>query len=168
MDQGRTSLESAFLADQQVLTRGFDELLRALETDDLDLAVQVAGRLDREAGSHVEFEEEVLYPLAAGARGGVEAESLVHEHGLALEAISRLSAMAAGDELTSQLRRWLIERVQIGRDHAVRFGSLSSHLTTLDDIRKRELLERFETYRKRGRSWREYASSSMDDFLKSE
>jgi hemerythrin-like domain-containing protein len=58
----KSSLERTFVEDHKHLTRGFSEILKALDADDWERASHLADELDRLVGSHIEFEERFLYP----------------------------------------------------------------------------------------------------------
>ena len=55
-------LQTAFVDDHQTMTRGYVDLLEAIQSRDFALASQTAARIDELAGPHIEFEEQCLYP----------------------------------------------------------------------------------------------------------
>ncbi len=148
------SLRDAFVEDHRHLTRGLNRLLKTLRAGDVESGVQIAEELDRTAGPHIQFEEEVLYPEIARTRGSEFTGRLYDEHGQALRAIRTLLD-ADPEELPASAREQVIQDAQTGLDHAVSCGTLLSHLTTLPEEIQERLLGRLMELRREGRRWSE-------------
>ena len=83
-------LERAFIDDHQELSRGYREIVEAIEQDDHELAANIATRLDQVAGPHIEFEEHCLYPEVARSRGEEYVERLYREHADTVETLTEI------------------------------------------------------------------------------
>ncbi len=147
------SLSDAFLEDHQHLTRGLSATLDALEKDDLPGAVRLADELDRRAGPHIEFEEEVFYPEVAKSRGPDYVAQLHREHDSGRVAINRLLGNRTRERLEPEERTRIVAGLHEALDHAVSCGTLLSHVTTLDPARQQEVLEQLLSYRRKGHRW---------------
>ncbi len=148
------SLRNAFIEDHRHLTQGLNRLLKALRADDFEEGIAIARELDRVAGPHIQFEEEVLYPEITRTRGTDFTDRLYDEHGTALQAIRTLLA-ANGGSLSPSTKAQVIEAAQTGLSHAVSCGTLLSHLTTLPEEMQERLLTRLQDLRADGRRWSE-------------
>ena len=159
MESGSSSvsLPDAFVEDHRVLTQGFAGILDALREGDLPTARRLAERIDREAGPHIEFEERFLYPIVEQARGHDYAARLYQEHSVALDAICWLTAAEGPGPLEPAVEARVRRAAQTALDHAVSCGTLLSYLTSLDDVRQRDLLGELLELRRRGRRWRDLA-----------
>lgn len=150
----RTTLETEFLADHKKMTRGFRDLIKALEADELSEAFRLAEELDFAAGPHIEFEEHVLYPEVEGARGDEYGANLRHEHQVARSALRFL--LEHGDKpIRAEDKARVIQQLRIGFEHAVACGSLLSHLTVLDDAAQQSMLKKLREYRDQRLRWTE-------------
>ncbi len=154
MHEHSSSLRDAFVEDHRHLTRGLNRLLKALRGGEMGEAKRIAAELDRVAGPHVQFEEEVLYPEISRTRGSEFTGKLYDEHSQALRAIRTL-LKANGESLPEAARRQLIADAQTGLDHAVSCGTLLSHVTTLPEPLQDRLLGRLLELRREGRRWSE-------------
>ncbi len=144
-------LERAFIDDHQELSRGYREIVEAIEQDDHELAANIATRLDQVAGPHIEFEEHCLYPEVARSRGEEYVERLYREHADTVETLTEIEQHDGPlDAPTKQ--RWLAG-IQHGLDHAASCGTLLSHLSTLEPGRQKDLLDELNGYRKAARRW---------------
>ncbi|MFQ5741686.1 MAG: hemerythrin domain-containing protein [Acidobacteriota bacterium] len=155
MEKNRTTLADAFLSDHKVMTQGFHRILKALERNDLKGAVELARRLDRVAGPHIEFEEEILYPQIRRNRGRDYVSRLYREHQVALQGIQTLLQSPAGTALDPHEKEQLVGKIRTALDHAVSCGTLLSHLTTLDETRQEQILNRLRDLRSQGHRWTE-------------
>jgi len=151
----KNPLAKAFLEDHKHLIQGFSRLLQALKENDVSKASQIADDIDRQAGPHIEFEEEFFYPILQQARGREYVSQLYQEHGAGLHAVKSLRD-AKGDLGTDETEALLAD-AQTALDHAVSCGSLLSHVTTLGDQQQAELLEKLLGLRKQGRRWTEFS-----------
>ena len=148
------SLAAAFTADHRHFTRGLSRLLKALESDDLATAVELAEELDHAVGPHIEFEEEVFYPEVARAMGHEYVRELYLEHQVGQSALRALlsrrdAALSPGE------RDELIARLRTAMDHALSCGTLLSHVTGQGPEAQRRMLERRDEMIARGRRWTE-------------
>jgi len=159
MDPNDTCSDSrlgrAFVEDHKHMIGGFAKLKRALEQGAAAEAKQIADDLDRLAGPHIQFEEEVLYPRVAEARGRSYAERLYEEHADGKQAIRTLRERSPSELTEPETRAQLISGVQTVLDHAISCGTLLSHLTSLPADSQQELLARLESIRREGTRWTE-------------
>ena len=146
------NLNAAFVEDHRKLIRGYRDAKLAIEANDREAAQVIAGRLDREAGPHIEFEERFLYPIVAAARGEDYAARLYQEHTATLQTLIELQTAASMDEAARQ--RWLAG-LQEGLEHAATCGTLLSHLETLPAEQQEELLETLTSLRRKNSRWSE-------------
>lgn len=149
-------LEEAFIEDHRCLTQGFSELLDALQGNDLAAAASIADEIDRKAGPHIEFEEEVMYPEVKRSRGAVYADRLFQEHKTAFDAIRFLLDQAGAGRLEEADRQRLIQQAETGLEHAISCGTLLSYLSVLDSDVQTRLLEQLNEFRRAGHRWTEY------------
>lgn len=143
-------LNQEFVQDHRVLSRGYLDARKALEANNPEAARVVAERLDQEAGAHIEFEEQHLYPVVAQARGEAYASRLYDEHQTALKALTEIRESTSMDEV--QKARW-IAGLNEGLDHAATCGTLLSHLQSLPAAKQAALLEELRQLRARHRRW---------------
>lgn len=162
MGVGDTALGKAFLDDHRHLTRGLYRLLQALEADDLSRAVQLAGQVDRLAGAHIQFEEEVLYPEVAKLQGDQFVARLHQEHDAGRATIEALLQPSAAP-LTEGRRSELLEMARTAHRHAESCGTLLSHLTSLPAERQGPILERLEAIRAAAPRWSELPPRRPDE-----
>ncbi len=148
----RTGLETAFLADHKKLTRGFRDLIKALEADDRAGVTRLTTELDLAAGPHIEFEEHVLYPTVEEERGGAYGDTLRHEHQVARSALCFLLDHA-DEPLKPEDRARVIQQLRVGFEHAVACGSLLSHITVLDEASQEKMLGKLREYREQKLRW---------------
>jgi hypothetical protein len=153
------SLSEAFLEDHRHLTRGLSNILQALRDDHLEEAIRIAEDLDRVAGPHMEFEEEILYPEVGKSRGSDYVSRLYREHQVALEAVKALISSKNQERLEPQLKEQLLQSLTTGLDHAISCGTLLSHVTSLDQKRQDEMLTRLLDLRRIGHRWSELSPS---------
>jgi len=135
------------------MIQALQRLLDVLERDGAEDCVDAAMEVDRIAGPHIAFEETILYPRVATARGEEFVEKLRHEHRLVLEAIRFLLGRDKTQSLAKEDRTRLIEQVQTGIDHAATCGTLLSHITTLSHDQQTQMLCRLEDLRVLGLHW---------------
>ena len=154
-----SELEAAFREDHQQLMRGLRAVLRALEARDDASAVRLARELDRAAGPHMAFEEEVFYPRVAESRGQDFVDGLVSEHAVGQRAISVLAESGVEASMTEAQRAQLIEDLELALSHALSCGTLLSEIRESEPERERQELERLRELRERGQRWSERAYS---------
>lgn len=150
-----SELGEAFVEDHQHLTRGLNNILQALHRSDLQWAAQMAGELDIVAGPHIQFEEEVLYPVVAKECGKEFVNKLYHEHQLGKDALKILIQYQEGKTHSAQKLTQLIENLEIALDHVLSCGTLLSHMTNLDEQTQAEMLKKLQEYRNQKKRWTE-------------
>jgi hypothetical protein len=150
-----TLLREAFLRDHQLLTRGFRDLLVALERHDDDAAREIADRLDRVAGAHIEFEEGHYYPALRECLGRDRVEEMYDEHQVGLSAIRAVVSRPESTALAPEERSRVMHDAQVALDHAVACGAALAHLEGLDEASQRRLLDALLAAHESGRRWSE-------------
>jgi hemerythrin superfamily protein len=153
------SLSEAFVEDHRHLTQGLSDILQALRDDNLEEAIRMAEDLDRMAGPHMEFEEELLYPEVRKSRGSDYVSRLYREHQVALAAVKALISSKTQERLEPQLKEQILQNLKTGLDHAISCGTLLSHVTSLDHKRQDEMLTRLLDLRRIGHRWSELSPS---------
>ena len=148
-------LATAFTDDHRVFTRGLSRILKALRKDDQTTAVALAVELDRAVGPHIEFEEQVFYPILVESLGKDFVRQLYREHRIGQTAVSALVSHPHGEPLPEGARDRLIEQLETAMDHALSCGTLLSHVTTKDPAEQQRLLDQLEDIGRRGHRWTE-------------
>ena len=148
-------LATAFTDDHRVFTRGLSRILRALRRDDQATAVALAEELDRAVGPHIEFEEQVFYPILVESLGKDFVRQLYREHRIGQTAVRALMAHPHGEPLPEGDREGLIEQLETAMDHALSCGTLLSHVTSKDPGEQQRLLDQLEDISRRGHRWTE-------------
>jgi hemerythrin-like domain-containing protein len=155
MNETSSRLKKEFLQDHRLLTQGFANIQKAIRENNWKKAAKIAERIDRLVGSHIEFEEKVLYPIVAKERGKEYASRLYREHSLAREALIKLIRSKELERMEPEEKEEIIQKVETSIDHAVSCGTLLSHLTALDEEKQKEFLERLLAFRQTHRCWSE-------------
>lgn len=151
--ENRSPLEKAFLEDHHKMMRGMDAVNQALDADDVSRAIEAARELDREAGPHIQFEEEVLYPHVKEARGEEYYATLIGEHDEARRGVEALLELDEAGKLSAADIREIRAEIQTGLEHGTHCGTLLSYLTTLDPARQQSALNRLLELRRTGSPW---------------
>lgn len=159
MDPRATPLGQSFIEDHRHLMRGLLRLKKALQRDDLREARRIGEELDRVAGPHIRFEEEVLYPEVVRSRGGEYTGQLYEEHRIGRRLLERLRDHKDTDRLEPAEQASLVEQSQTTLNHAISCGTLLSCITTLDESRQEELLAMLLDLRRRPTRWTELSGS---------
>ena len=157
MMRAESNLEQEFVKDHQKLTRGFSRIIEAVKDGKWSDAVEAARELNREGGPHIAFEEEILYPRVAQSQGEDSVRHLYEEHQTAIGAIQFLLNHPSGAEIDQDTRPQLIDKLQIGLDHAISCGTLLSYLTVLDEQTQSDLLAKLQQHRAAGKSMSDMA-----------
>jgi beta-galactosidase beta subunit len=157
MMQAENSLEQEFVKDHQKLTRGFTQIIKAVKDCKWSDAAAAAKELNREGGSHIAFEEDVLYPRVAQSRSEQSVRHLYEAHQDAIAAIQLLLTHSEGANFTPDTKLELVDKLQTGLDHAVSCGTLLGYLTVLDEKMRDELLAKLEQHRAEGKSMTDLA-----------
>lgn len=153
-------VSAEFLEDHQVFTRLLHRLMGALRQRDNAQARSLAEELDRTAGSHIEFEESVLYPAVGRVHGREFMLKLLGEHHTALDAIRKLLAAGPREPLDEGTRQQIERGIEVALEHVESCGTLVSHLSTLGPAEQADALERLEECRRLGHRWSELAEPS--------
>ncbi len=155
--ENQSALEKAFLEDHHKMMRGLDTVSRALAEGDRRRAMEAARELDRAAGPHIQFEEEVLYPRVKEARGQAYYDTLIGEHDNARHGVEALLKLgdASGDagEPSAADAGKIQADIETGLEHGAHCGTLLSYLTTLDPARQQSALDRLLELRRTGSPW---------------
>lgn len=157
-----TALRDAFMEDHRHLTTGLSRLLKALKLNDPPKAVEIADELDRVAGPHMAFEEEVFYPELEKRFGQEFVSRLYGEHELGQTAVRTLVTQRPVDPLEPTDQLSLIEEVETALNHALSCGSLLSHITTLSVAEREELLTRLQAFREEAPRWTDLPSRGTE------
>ncbi|HUG90390.1 MAG TPA: hemerythrin domain-containing protein [Planctomycetaceae bacterium] len=91
MTAERTPLAEAFVIDHREITRGLARLSQAVRDGDFTASRELALDVDRLAGPHILFEEQVLYPQIARLLGRDYAVQLYGEHEAGRSALEQLT-----------------------------------------------------------------------------
>lgn len=148
-------LVDAFEEDHRDLTEGLDHLVRALRADDLERAFELADRVDRTVGAHIDFEESVFYPQLEKTLGKEFVSRLFHEHDAGKSAIRSLLEARDLGVVDPEARREILADLDTALEHALSCGTLLSHLDSLDEEQLETMLRRLHEARERGRRWSE-------------
>ncbi len=156
MNSAARDLRDAFREDHRVLARGFSRLLKAIETDEMEVAARTAEELDRCVGAHIQFEEEVFYPEIAKIKGTPFVKQLRREHRIGLGVVERLRQLdLRGETSCPEERSMLADQARMTLDHVAGCGTLLSHVTTLDQERCARMLTKLLDLRHDARRWSE-------------
>jgi hypothetical protein len=156
MDTHRKSLQDAFIEDHRKMTMGFYRLRQSLEDADWPEARRLAEKIDRDVGSHIEFEETLYYPRLKPVIGAENISRMYEEHQIGLGLIRDIDALGP-DEPENEVCSRLADRCREMLEHAQSCGTLISHLTDLPQEEQAELLAELQEIRGRGTRWTEFA-----------
>lgn len=150
-----TALGDAFVHDHRQTTRRLSRLLKALRRNDPAEARRLADELDRIAGPHIRFEEEIFYPEVARILGREYAARLYDEHQIGRGALADILSRDTAGPLEPEEQKDLVGRVETAVSHAASCGTLLSHLTGMEESQQAEMLSRLEELRREGKRWTE-------------
>ena len=148
-----SALQQEFLDDHRVLISGLRDIITAIETDELERAVETAKRLDREAGAHMAFEEEVFYPQLARTYGDEFVERMVAEHEAGHRAIKSLIARQDAPRLAAEERSEILDDLGVALKHVMSCGTMLSELGTGKADVDEGALDHLRTLRDRAEPW---------------
>lgn len=148
-----TPLARAFTQDHQHLTGALARLALAVRDNDATAAHAVADELDRTAGGHMMFEEQVLYPQVARIYGPEYAAQLYAEHRVGQSVVRRIQQLPEGEWFSPDEREELLEDLRAVTGHVLSCGTLLSVVTGLPAGEQEELLSQLEEYRAAGHRW---------------
>lgn len=148
-------LQTAFVDDHVAMTRGYRDLLEAVQAGDFGSASRIASTLDEIAGPHIEFEEQCLYPEVKESRGETYTTRLYDEHAEVLGAIVELQSLPEDARPTDERVAQWKEQLQHGLDHAAACGSLLSHLGAQSVEQQQARFDELIRFRRQGHRWSE-------------
>ncbi len=151
MKEQLSTLGQAFVEHHRRLNRGLQEIVESLQRNEVAEAVARAEVLDQIAGPHIEFEEEVLYPLVAKNVDSNFAARLYGEHRVGKNALATL--LKKRKNLGPDERTRLVEDFRLALDHVTSCGSLLSQLTNLEPEEQQHFLERMREIADVGHRW---------------
>jgi hemerythrin-like domain-containing protein len=155
-----SALQQEFLDDHRVLIAGIKGIIEALEGGDSAKAVALASELDRQAGAHMAFEEEVFYPRLAEVYGEEFVTQMVSEHEAGQRAVRTLLAKNHDQPLTAEQREHVLEDLDVALKHVMSCGTMLSELSSGAEGQDARALERLRRLRDQGERWtgRTYAA----------
>lgn len=148
-----SELQEEFLRDHRVLSRGLKAILDALGQDRAGEAIERAVELDRQAGAHMAFEEEVFYPRLAEAHGQAFVDRLVSEHEVGQRAIRTLADHPQGEPLGVEEKRQIVADLETALEHVLSCGTMLSELEAPDLGSDEGDLDRLRELRASGARW---------------
>lgn len=157
------ALRQAFIEDHRILIQGLSDIRQSLAGDDLAAAVAAAGRLDRDVGPHIEFEERAFYPELRELLGSDFVHQLYREHTTGQKAIAEILGLGSAHELAPDRRDALVAQLDATLEHALSCGTLLSHIETLEASRRDQLMEQLQESRERSRKWTELRSKDQTE-----
>jgi hypothetical protein len=158
MTVGHSPLVEAFLDDHKRMTRLIARLHEALGQEDAGVVRALAEELDRVAGPHIEFEEQVLYPLVARERDAAYARQLYAEHSAVRDALAQLLAKERLDEAEAAR---LKAGIGVGLEHAASCGTLVSHLGALPEKEQEQALATLVELQRKARNWTDLSERTV-------
>ena len=159
MDIQRNSLQDAFVEDHRKMTMGFYRLRQSLESGEWSEARRLAEEIDRDVGSHIEFEETLYYPRLRRVIGAENINRMYEEHTIGLGLIREIEALGP-DAPEKDVCLRLADRCRQMLDHAQSCGTLISHLCDLPEEEQADLLAELRDIRRRGTRWTEFAGTA--------
>jgi len=148
-----SALQTAFLEDHRRLIQGLTAIVDAVEAKDWKRAGELAREVDSEAGAHMAFEEEVLYPRIAETRGRAFEDGLVAEHAIGQRAIKALVDLDPSTGMELEQRCSVLDELEVALGHTLSCGTLLSELAPADTDRDAAELALLEAYRRRPQLW---------------
>jgi Hemerythrin HHE cation binding domain len=148
-------LAAAFVTDHRLITRRLNRLRKAVRRDDLPAARRIAAELDRLAGPHIQFEEEVLYPHIGRILGEAYAVQLYHEHDAGRTALGRITRPGRPGAFSPAEREELERLLDTAVEHAGTCATLVSHLSEVPPQDQAEMHSRLLAARRDPLRWTE-------------
>lgn len=159
MNEVLDKLTQAFREDHAVLGRGFHDLSTCLRSSDLDQARVVADDLDRNAGAHIAFEEEVFYPALRKLLSDADSDRFHGEHGMGLRAVRTLLQLGKDESLPEGRIRDILADSEVMERHIAECGEVFGALARIPENEGRQMLSRLEELRELSPRWTEYAET---------
>jgi len=148
-----TPLARAFTLDHQHLSGRLARLALAVGDNDPAAARAIADELDRTAGGHMEFEEQVLYPQVARVFSSEYAAQLHAEHRVGQAVVRRIQELSQGEWLSLEEREELLADLRTVAGHVLSCGTLLSVLESLPVREQDALFTQLQACRAGGRRW---------------
>ncbi|MEZ6099691.1 MAG: hemerythrin domain-containing protein [Pirellulaceae bacterium] len=155
MSAQEPELVRLFLEDHQAMTRALVEVIARIEDHDMAGAQRLADELDRSAGAHIEFEEQVLYPEIGRCRGDRLEEKLRSEHRIVCHALNSLVRGRPLQLVDAVFQQEILQSLKTGLKHAEGCGTLISHLAAWPAAQQERAQQRLLDLRARGKRWTE-------------
>ena len=162
MTEPASVLMNAFREDHAKLGTEFHELSTCLRGGDLDGAKRAARVLDRDAGAHIAFEEEVFYPRIAALLDRDEAARLLAEHSEGFEVVARLCVEQGKTPLSRETQQQLLAQSERMESHIAECGEMFEAIGRIPAPEQRALYDALITWRKRAPSWRSYLAERVN------
>jgi hemerythrin-like domain-containing protein len=147
----KSAVVQAFLVDHRKFMKLLRDVGQALRDKDVEKAKTLGRELNRVAGPHIAFEEQVLYPtVEERTHDRVFVAKLYDEHQSIVRALARLldaSRLEAQDIVDLQ------NAFAQGVDHAEHCGTLISSLSAMDEVDQQEALDELKQLRATGMTW---------------
>ncbi len=148
-----TALQQEFLDDHRILIAGIQGIIEAIEREDSGRAIELAAELDRQAGAHMAFEEEIFYPRLAKVYGAEFVEQMVAEHGVGQRAVRTLLAKNLDRPLSRKQRSQVLEDLDVALKHVMSCGTMLSELASGTAEVNAKSLDRLRELRDQGERW---------------
>lgn len=149
------SLRAEFLADHRRMIKGLERVREAVDANRPADAHAIADEVDRVAGPHIAFEEEVLYPSLRRILGDRDVSRLYEEHGEGEDVIRDLVRRTDPRPFGREERQRALDHIAVMQDHALTCGTLLSHVEQMDDVAQAEMLDRLLELRANPVRWTE-------------
>jgi hemerythrin superfamily protein len=139
-----------FRNDHEWVIDTLSSLKQAVTESDFGKAREIVESLDKNVGPHFLFEEEALYP-ALRTFLGEYIDELLGEHEGALEVVSGLKELLAGESLSDENRRKVERFISAFYVHASNCDGLALLAKRLSDAQQKELSEKLQWARQTGK-----------------
>lgn len=148
-----SALQQEFLDDHRILIAGLNKIIMALEGNQTAEAMRLAGELDRDAGAHMAFEEEVFYPQLAAVYGEEFVQQMLAEHEAGHRAIKSLVSLKESQELTDKERVGVLDDLGVALKHVMSCGTMLAELGSGKPEMDAQALDRLRELRERAGRW---------------
>lgn len=160
MTEIKDRLFEEFREDHAVLGKGFYQLAERIRAADAAGARHCADKIDREAGSHIFFEEEDFYPALKAYLSAEEIENMYREHADGRSLLQDILVLTDKALDSQDLQQQLLQRVQGMQTHISDCGELFGAMGGLDVNQQAELLRKLEHWRLKAPHWLDQTASS--------
>lgn len=160
MNAQPSDLFKAFKDDHAILGRGLHEISSYLRGGDFVAAKACSARVDRDAGSHIAFEEQFFYPALRRLLGDADVDRLYDEHRKGLAVITALAALAPGATPGEDARRAMLEGAELMEAHVAECGELFGAMGRVPLDEQNRLYLELLALRKKAPAWTDVATSN--------